>query len=327
MDNSENRNRSSTECLDTRKDYPISFIVLSFFALVLYIFVISLMLRNKKLRRKPANKFLLNLLISDGIVCIAFMSFAGEVLEIWRAEKTFYENYFKLQTFNIFVDVAVVLSMLNFTLITADRLIAVKWPFFYMERIHSKESLIAIAIVWGITIAYTIVRIILFNVLDPQASRYLGNIIFVVLVTTGFMALFISNSFVFVEARRHLRRVELIIHNIKNISVEPSDKSKNKERNFRKKEFRLVRINIGLILCFFLFWIHFFIFNIKNLVHNDEMEPPLPINYILASLYLLHIYYICNPLWYVTLSYDVKREMKQVFRWKKRSRNLQTALH
>ena len=33
--------------------------ILSFFALVLHIFVILLMLRNNKLRRKPANNFFL----------------------------------------------------------------------------------------------------------------------------------------------------------------------------------------------------------------------------------------------------------------------------
>ena len=62
--------------------------------------------------------------------------------------------------------------MLNFTLITADRLIAVKWPFFYMNRIHTKQSLIAIAIVWGFTIAYTILMITIFSVLDLRTSKY-----------------------------------------------------------------------------------------------------------------------------------------------------------
>ena len=43
--------------------------------------------------------------------------------------------------------------MLNFTLMTVDCLIAVKWPFFYEDKVHSK-SLVAIVVVWGITIAY-----------------------------------------------------------------------------------------------------------------------------------------------------------------------------
>ena len=96
--------------------------------------------------------------------------------------------------------------------------------------------------------------------------RYLGNVTFVVVVIIGFITLFISNYFVFVEARRDLRRIEKIIYNIENISVELSNKSNSKEEDFRKKEFRLVRINIGLILCFFLFWVNVLILFIKLLV-------------------------------------------------------------
>ena len=101
MNNSENRNRSSTKSVDSMNYYSISFIVLSFLALVLYIFVILLMLRNKKLRRRPANKFLLNLVISDGIVCISVMLYAGHVLEMWDDKRSFFENYFMLESFVI----------------------------------------------------------------------------------------------------------------------------------------------------------------------------------------------------------------------------------
>ena len=214
------------------------------------------------------------------------MFYAGHVLEIWDDKKSFFENYFILQSCIIFVDVVVVLSMLNFTLITVNPLIAVNWPLFYVGRIHTKESFIAIAVVWGITVVYAVVMVTFFNVLDPLTSTYLGNIAFVVVVIARFITLFISNSFVFVEARRHLRRAEKISCSIKNISVEPSDKSNNKEKEIRKKEFRLVRINIGLILCFFLFWINLLTFNIKQLVFADELEPPISLKYILASWYI-----------------------------------------
>ena len=324
MNNSENQNRSSTKTEDSINYYSISFIVLSFLALVLYIFVILLILWNKKLRRRPANKFILNLVISDGIVCISFMLYAGQVLEIWEDKRSFFENYFMRGYFVVFLDVVIVLSMLNFTLITVDRLIAVKWPLFYVSRIHTKESFIAIAVVWAITIVYAVVMVILFNVLDPETSRYLGNTTFVVIVIAGFMTLFMSNSFGFVEARRHLRRIETISRNIENISAEFSDKSeeeqekrkRKRERAIRKKEFRLVRINIGLILSFFLFWINLLILYVKILVYDDELEPPISLKYILASWYLGVIYYICNPLWFVALSHDVKREVKKLLRGK-----------
>ena len=62
-----------------------------------------------------------------------------------------------------------------------------------MGKTHTKESLTAIAVVWETTIVYAVVMVILFNVLDPRTSRYLGNITFVVIVITGFMVLFISS--------------------------------------------------------------------------------------------------------------------------------------
>ena len=86
---------------------------------------------------------------------------------------------------------------------TVDCLIAVKWPFFYENKVHTK-SLVAVAVVWGITIAHVIVMIILFNVLDPGTTRYLRRVIFLDVVSAGFITLLISNSFVFVEARSQL---------------------------------------------------------------------------------------------------------------------------
>ena len=97
------------------------------------------------------------------------MSYAGYVLEVWDDKKRFFESFFErcflLELSFIVINIAVFLSMINFTLIIVDRLIAVKWPFFYMDRIHTKQSLIAIAVVWGITIVYAIVMITLINVL------------------------------------------------------------------------------------------------------------------------------------------------------------------
>ena len=316
MDNIENKNISSSKYFSSSKTYLISFTVLSSFALLLDIFVIALMLRNKKLRRRPANKFLLNLLMSDGTVCVSFISFNGHLLNNWDDKKSFSENSFIFQTSVVFFYVAVVLSMLNFTLLTVDRLIAVKWPFYYEDKVQTKQPFIAIVVVWGVTIVYGILMITLFDVLDPGTARYLGNITFVVVVIIGFITLFTSNSFVFVEARSQLKAIEKITHSIENLSVEPGDKSNNK-KEFRKKEFRLVRINIGLILFFLLFWINVFILFIKFLVYTDEVKKPIPSEYIIASWYLVHIYYICNPLWYVALNSDVKREVKQLFSGKK----------
>ena len=90
-----------------------------------------------------------------------------------------------------------------------------------------------------------------------------------------------------------------------------------KKEIFGKRNLDWWESTLDLFYASFYFGLNFFIFNTKQLVHNDEIEPHFPMNYILVSLHLHHIYYLCNPLWYVTLNYDVKREMKKVFRWKK----------
>ena len=127
-----------------------------------------------------------------------------------------------------------------------------KWPFFYLDRIHTKQSLIAIAVVWGITIVYAIVVITLISVLDGWTWKYLEDVTFLSVVITGYIALFISNSFVFIEAWRHLKKTEIIILSSTNIAREPSNALNNKEKEYRKKEFKPVKVNTGLILCFFL---------------------------------------------------------------------------
>ena len=185
-----------------------------------------------------------------------------------------------------------------------------------MDRIHTKQSLIAIAVVWGITIVYAIVVITLISVLDGWTWKYLEDVTFLAVVITGFIALFIFNSFVFIEARRHLKKTEIIILSFTNIAREPSNGLNNMEKEYRKKEFKPVKINIGLILCFFLLWSNVLIVNIKQLVYADELEPPKYTPGIHSSiLVLLQIYYIFNPSWYVTLSHDVKREVKRLFKW------------
>ena len=313
INNFGSKNRSTTNFSPESKNYSRSFIVLSSVAWLLYVFVIVLMLRNKTLRRRSANKFLVNLFISDGIVCIVFICYAGVLLATWNDEKSFFGKNFRLPTLEIVFHIIVVSPMLNFTLITVDRLIAVKWPFFYEERIHTKQSFIAIATVWGITTAYAIALITLVCVYDAGSSRYLAKIIFIVVVIAGFITLFISNSFVFLEAMRQLRAVTKTTLCIQNISEQPSSKSTNKEKEFRKKEFRLVRMNIGQILCYFLFWANVIILTITLLVYADAVEPPIHEVYSIACWYLVLIYYLCNPLWYVAFSYHVKREVKQLF--------------
>ena len=88
MGNSDNRNRSTTQSFHISQNYQTGFLVLSFFTLLMYIFVITSILWNKKLRKRLSNKFLANLLVSDGIISISFISFTEYSIKKWD-EKPF----------------------------------------------------------------------------------------------------------------------------------------------------------------------------------------------------------------------------------------------
>lgn len=77
--------------------------------------------------------------------------------------------------------------MLNFTLITVDLLIAVKCPFLFEDIIRTKQSFIAITVVWGITITYPMAMTTLLIVYDTGTLSYLAKIIFIVVVIIGFI--------------------------------------------------------------------------------------------------------------------------------------------
>ena len=307
MNSAGHQNQSNPTRNDVINTHTRNFIVFSSFALLLDIFVILLMLWNKKLRKGRANKLLLNLLLSDGTVCISFITYCANLMVASNNTSSFYDLYLQQRKFVVLTDVVVFLSLLNLTLITLDRLIAVKWPFFYEDRIQTKQIFIAIGIIWATTITYGLILILLYHLLDPDTTLYFGNVVFSVVIMSGFIILLASNSFVFVEARKQLRAIE-------KISVEHVNRSNRRKNKFRKKECRLVRINIGLILYFFIFWINAVIITVKLLIYSDEINPPVNLRYVLASWYLVYIYYMFNPLWYVALSHDVKREVITLFK-------------
>ena len=102
MDNSDKRKISNPIFFRGSKNYSRSFIILSSSALFLYISVIALTLRNKKITAQTCKQVSFEPFFSDGIVCISFMSYAGNLLGIWDDGKTFFKNYLILQTPIIF---------------------------------------------------------------------------------------------------------------------------------------------------------------------------------------------------------------------------------
>lgn len=279
-----------------------NFIMLSSLALLINVFVVTIMLWNQKLSKRHSNEILLNGLVSNAVVCISLISFSAYLYLVLENTQSFYYVYVRQRKFDVLVNVLVCLSLLNFTLLTLDRLVAVKWPFFYEVKIQAKHIYFAAGFNWSFRIVFGVILLIIYVTIDPSRVLSATNIMFIVTFLCGFITLLMSNTFIFTEARKKL-------HTIEKFTVADREKLKENRRMFRKKELRIVKLNIGMIICFFLFWINALIVDIYSLA----LSGPMGFTYMLAAWYLVHIYYICNPMWYVSMNQDVKRELKVFF--------------
>ena len=178
------------------------------------------------------------------------------------------------------------LSLLNLILLTLNRLIAIKWPLIYSDRITKKHIYFSVVLVWVISTVYDIVVIAVYCTLDPEKILQIANTGVVVTVIFGFLVLVISNSFIFVEAKKQMKTLKKISRNF--LENESSNRKK-----FNKLEYRIIYRNIGIAICFMLFWINAVITDILCLVDAE-----ININYMITAFYLVHVYYLLEPLWY-----------------------------
>lgn len=278
------------------------FIITSLTGIFINVCVIVLMVRKRNLLKRNSNKILLNLLISECVVCISFTATSTNFLVHVEESSSVDEIYILQRSFAVVTAIVLCLSLLNLILLTLDRLIAIKWPLIYSDRITKKHIYFSVVLVWVISTVYDIVVIAVYCTLDPEKILQIANTGVVVTVIFGFLVLVISNSFIFVEAKKQMNTLKKISRNF--LENESSNRKK-----FNKLEYRIIYRNIGIAICFMLFWINAVITDILCLVDAE-----ININYMITAFYLVHVYYLLEPLWYVGMSHDVKKEIKKIFK-------------
>ena len=272
--------------------------MLSSVALLINVLVVTVMLWYQKTKKRHSNKILLNGLISDVVVCISLISFYTHLYFVLENTQSFYYVYVRQRKFDVLLNVLVCLSLLNFTLLTSDRLVAVKWPFSYEVEIQAKHIYFAVGFEWSFTIVFGLILLIIYVTIDPSRVLAAANVMFIITFLSGFITLLTSNTFIFIEARKQL-------HAIDKLTVAGREKLEENRRMFRKKELRLVKLNIGMIIFFFLFWFNALIVDIYSLA----LSGPMGFTYMSSAWYLVHIYYIFNPMWYASMNQGVKRQL------------------
>ena len=116
-----------------------SLITFAVLAIIINTIVFFVGIRNKKIRRRTSNKFVLNLSLSNVCVATVVLSLSVSVVVLNTSEHAFNEHNEPAPEMSLMHGVLILLSVINMMLLSADRLYAVKWTFSYFAVSNSKK--------------------------------------------------------------------------------------------------------------------------------------------------------------------------------------------
>lgn len=282
--------------------HSLAFTIISFISFLSNTIVILVMIKYKSLRKIHSNKFLFNLLSSGSFVSIVLIVYSVYVIINIKQGTTMVEFYNKNAYFAVLVDSVLILSLISLIFISTDRLVAVKYPFFYQDNLRTKRVYIIISVSWISAFLFFIILVAIVETQGKQIAIKTSNFFSIVVTMVGFCVLLLSTSLIYKETSRHLEAMSKL-----------STNEKDKTAIFKERQCRLFRVNFRMVALFVTFWLFPLVFTFLN-----EINGTTDIRLGLTSFYCVHLYYIFNPILYIATSRDVKMKLKSLYGHKRR---------
>ena len=281
----------------------IALLVFSLLAAFLSLMAILIIATNRKLRQRTSNKFLLNLFSADFGVTLLMVIYHS--ILIYKQSEKRVKNMEEANEFHIVISTFMFLSIVNRITVTLDRAIAVKKPFYYEDKFNGKMVIRITVLQYIVTALYLVVLIVTnTKMLDRKKYFSLMKVLFISVISLGFLALTVSNTIVYIEARKQIKTILKLTSN-----------NHDQRQSSRQKEYRIVRINVGMVLVFVLCWTPFLV-SICQQQSGKESQDTMT-----AALFLVAFNYVLDPIIYVSLSKDVKEQITRVLRLRKQVEN------
>ena len=267
---------------------------------------------TRKVRKRKSNKLLLNLLSSD--MCVVVVHLSCILMDFSKDINQCEDIFFVQPASQVGIAVAMSLSLFNLVSLTLDRLLAVKLPFFYQASIQTKHVYIVISGAWIISLIYFSVLLITWHVKGVSVMVDIANLSFVVIVLSGFVTLAVSNAFIYFEARKQLRKMsKCLIQNL-------NDKYR-KRYMLKRRESRLVRINVGMVAAFTLFWSP----RVVSTIYQYIRSTCFSLEFELILCFSICCNFIFDPIIYICLSHDVRKGIRHVLNKEDTARNIRSS--
>lgn len=251
-----------------------------------------------KLRRRASNKLLISLFGADFGVCLLMLVYHALMLD-YQLDSDRIKGMGKSINFHLIISAFMFLSVINRTSVTLDRAIAVKRPFFYESKFNTKTVMKIIIGQNVLAVLYLILLFITRNCMNENAFFDVLSLAFIIVVVLGFVVLTVSNIVVFMEARKQIAMI------CKATTFSKDGKSKRSCQ--RQKECKVVRINVGMVLVFMVCWLPFLAAICEEHATRKSRE-----SLLMVGLYTVTLNFILDPIIYISLSHDVKNQIKKL---------------
>lgn len=279
-----------------------------------------MILHVKKLRKKFNNIFLVNLLLCDAVV---------GVIAICLFEDDLVETVLNPQHLSA---VVTMLSCLSNVPVTADRFVAINWPYFYL-KLTRKKSIFFCVLTWILTVILTAIT------LQKDLQKKILDIITVSFIAVMVIILILANAFIYnvvnkqiveikktcVENNTYMREHSKgVIDTQRGLDSNDEYKRKDHQQNsntarLHAKQVRAAHICAGVVISYCILWLPLMVHDFLKVLRMGSSFVYRGSIYSIIALFLSLSNSLVDPVIYILLNRELKTEWKKRFvNWKRR---------
>lgn len=288
-------------------------------------FIIIVIILKQKLYKLPTHILLLNLVISDFLLCLLYMPFT--VIASFAGSYIFGSSDYtrcRLCEGGLIFTALTFFSVWTLGLISVDRFIYIKFPFSYEKTVTKVRTVITVIVAWllsifvallpltgfgHITLSYNLLTCMVNLFGETPLTRNINYMIFLIaLGVIPVIVIVITSIWIACIARKQIGKV------YDSTSREDKCERKQIQKVKNKKQVALLKVFGGILIANFITWIPVIIYSIVSIVVSSDDIPHWVFLFVFGTFIMHSVLY---PFIEGIIIPDIRNAFKKVFSWKK----------
>lgn len=272
--------------------------ILAVASVIMTVIVIYYIMKSSNLREQNSSRFLLSLMFCD-ISTASGMIMYSTIRLLYEHNvigDTKYATCIELPLW--LITSSMIHSAINTIFISGDRLVAIMWPYFYLNKVQDNHVFLIIGLDWTINILYLIMGFTLWMVDYADRVVVLFYSIASVIPST-IIILMIVNTIIFITAWKQLKSIAVVITPITVKSAQAWQES---------HQIKAAKICYGVVITLIIFYSPTMLQIILKLIHGVETSNRLIDIFVDYGLVLNTI---VDPIIYVFINKKLRQQISR----------------